>query len=385
MIARIRPETQYTLLLQSIFSGRDYKTILAAELKAYFGVEEVLFTNGGRVGLYYLLKALPQRKVYLPAYTCWAVPEAIRHAGKELVFVDIKLTDYNMDIDKLSEILASDSIILATHQFGIPCDMDAINTLAKEKKCLVLEDNAAGFGSTYKGKKTGTFSPASIISFEFSKTLTCGKGGAVLFNDRDLYLKVKEIYDRETTPPRYPETIVNLSSLAGYLLITNNNFYDVTHWLFDKTKGITTGYPPPDSVETSAHYRSGFDNVRAKLTHCGMKYIDQVIARKIGIAKYYLDELATYEKIALPAYPDDKVPVFMRFPVRINDVSKEDFYTKCVKKRVDLAFTFSYSCEPDIHRAPHSHKAAETVLNLPVYSKLTDNDLQKIKEVILTA
>ena len=81
--------------------------------------------------MYYLLKALPQKKVYLPAYTCWAVPAAIKHAGKELVYVDINLADYNMDVDKLIEIPGTpDSIILATHQFGIPCDIEAIKTIA---------------------------------------------------------------------------------------------------------------------------------------------------------------------------------------------------------------------------------------------------------------
>jgi len=385
MIARIRPESRYTHLFQSLFAGAGYKNALEEELKAYFGVKEILLTHGGRIGLYYLLKALPQKKVYLPAYTCWAVPDAIKRAGKELEYVDIKLDDYNMDIEKLMDCVTPGSVILATHQFGIPCDIEAFKTIAKDRNCLVLEDNAAGFGSTFKEQKTGSFTPASIISFEFSKTLTCGQGGAVLFNDRELFLKVKEIYERETKAPRYPETIGHLSSLAGYLLITNNNFYDVTHWLFDKTKGTTTGYPPPNPDETSAHYRSGFDNVRAKLTHYGMKDIDQVISRRTEIAKFYLDELAACEKIALPDYPDYKLPVFMRFPVRVKDIRKEDFYTKCVKKGVDLAFTFSYSCEPDIRRAPHSHQAAETVLNLPVYSKLTDNDLQKIKEVILTA
>ncbi len=78
-----------------------------------------------------------------------------------------------------------------------------------------------------------------------------------------------------------------------------------------------------------------------------MKDIDQVISRRTGIAKFYLDELAACERIALPAYPDYKSPVFMRFPVRVKDVRKADFYAKCVKKGVDLAFTFSYSCEPD--------------------------------------
>ncbi len=102
MIARIRPETRYAHLFRSLYAGAVYQNMLEEKLKAYFGVEEVLLTHGGRVGLYYLLKALPQKKVYLPAYTCWAVPDAIKRAGKELEYVDIKLEDYNMDVEKLS-------------------------------------------------------------------------------------------------------------------------------------------------------------------------------------------------------------------------------------------------------------------------------------------
>jgi dTDP-4-amino-4,6-dideoxygalactose transaminase len=344
----------------------------------------VLLTQGGRVGLYYLLKALPHKKVYLPAYTCWAVPDAIRLAGKESVFVDIKLTDYNMDIDKLSDILAPDSIILATHQFGIPCDMEAINTLAEEKKCLVLEDNAAGFGSTYKGKQTGTFSAASIISFEFSKTLTCGIGGAVLFNDRDLYLKAQNICNDKTRKTGSLETLKYIATIAGYLLSTNRVFYNLTHLLFSRTKGLTTGLPPLSSSEVNEHFFTTFDNVRAKLVHCGMKDIDRVIKRKIEISKYYLSHLADCKNIVLPAYTEEKSPVFMRFPVRMKTMNKEAFYANCVRKGLDLAFTFSYSCDSDAARFLNSTKAAETILNLPIYSKLSDNDLQKIKEVILS-
>ena len=72
----------------------------------------------------------------------------------------------------------------------------------------------------------------------------------------------------------------------------------------------------------------------------------------------------------------------MRFPIRIEKVRKEDFYVKCVKEGLDLAFTFSYICEPDPRRVPHSQKASETVLNLPAYSSLSDEDLYKVANII---
>ena len=384
MIARIRPEVKYAHLLRSLLTGADYRKRLEEELKAYFGVKEVLLTQGGRVGLYYLLRVLPQKKVYLPSYTCWAVPEAILHADKKLEYVDIKPADYNMDVDKLRKAIVPHSVIIATHQFGIPCDIEEIAALAGENDCLVLEDNAAGFGSTYKGKRTGSFGAAGIISFEFSKTLTCGKGGAILFNDRDLYLKVKNLYAAEIRKSRYLEALKHILYVLGYSVATNKALFNITHFLFSKTKGLTTGYPDYDTTEMSDLYLSDFDDVRAKLTLFGMKDIDRVTGRKREIVEFYLRELADCDKIELPVYPDYKSPVFMRFPFRVTSGKKEDFYARCAGKGLDLAFTFSYSCDSDRERSPHSWMAADTVLNLPVYSKLSQGDLQAIKNVMLT-
>jgi dTDP-4-amino-4,6-dideoxygalactose transaminase len=72
----------------------------------------------------------------------------------------------------------------------------------------------------------------------------------------------------------------------------------------------------------------------------------------------------------------------MRFPVRINGGRKEDFYARCARMGLDMAFTFSYSCDANMERYPNSCRAAATVLNLPVYSKLSDKDLQTIKKIL---
>jgi len=72
----------------------------------------------------------------------------------------------------------------------------------------------------------------------------------------------------------------------------------------------------------------------------------------------------------------------MRFPFRVKLGHKENFYKMCVKNGLDLAFTFSYSCDENRKMYPNSCIAAESVLNLPVYSRLTNNDLETIKKVI---
>jgi len=383
MIARIRPETRYAHLFRSLFTGADYKYRLEEELKDYFGVAEVLLTEAGRVGLYYLLKALPQKRVYLPAYTCWAVPEAVRLAGKEPVYVDIRLNDYNMDVARLAEQLVPDSIILATHQFGIPCDIEAILALAGERNCLVLEDNAAGFGSTYNGEKTGRFGSAGILSFEYSKVLCCGKGGAILFNDADLYARVKQLHDRDVDKGGVLDRVRPLLSLFGYLLLTAKPVFPLTHKLFSRAKGETTGYPGEEPGAPARHYLTAFDNLRGTLAYHGMLAIDTLAERRKEIADFYLNELQESKTIDLPDFPDDKSPVFMRFPVRVKTMEKQRFYEKCVSAGVDLAFTFSYSCAADADAFPGAHRAAKTVLNLPLYSRLTRADVEKVRDVIL--
>ena len=132
------------------------------------------------------------------------------------------------------------------------------------------------------------------------------------------------------------------------------------------------------------HYHASLDKARAKLAHCGMKDIDRVINRKTAIANYYLRELAGLPKDCSASLSRGKSAGFHEVSCPGKELQQRRFYTRCVKQGLDLAFTFSYSCAPDIEKFPHAVSAAETVLNLPVYSKLTDNDLQKIKDVIVS-
>jgi dTDP-4-amino-4,6-dideoxygalactose transaminase len=131
-------------------------------------------------------------------------------------------------------------------------------------------------------------------------------------------------------------------------------------------------------------YLYDFDDMRAKLVFTSMGEIDRIVKRKNEVAEFYLKELRDYTKMSLPVYPDNKVPIFMRFPVRINDGQKEDFYARCARMGLDMAFTFSYSCDANEARYPNSCRAAATVLNLPVYSKLSNKDLLTIKKILAT-
>ena len=123
--------------------------------------------------------------------------------------------------------------------------------IADERQCVVIEDNAAAFGSEIRGKKTGGFAPAGIISFENSKTVVSGKGGAILFNDRQMFDQVREIYNREVRPVGFWQSLRHLVMATGYAYATHQAIYRLTYALFRPIRGasrLKKAFDPRDSA-----------------------------------------------------------------------------------------------------------------------------------------
>ena len=123
MIPRTKVNYSAGELLHALFvseSAARHRDTLKARLRELFGFEHVLLTPSGRAALYFLLRALPQTRVIVPAYTCKAVVEAARLAEKDVVHVEIEPEGFNMDVRQLEPLLDNNCIVIATHQFGIP-------------------------------------------------------------------------------------------------------------------------------------------------------------------------------------------------------------------------------------------------------------------------
>lgn len=381
MIPLLRSEISIVDVIKSALHYRGYGQTLQTELVGYFGVKQALLTHSGRTGLYFLLKALPQKKVYLPAYNCWVVTEAVRYAKKEIEYVDINLDDYTMDVAKLAEVLVPESIIIATHQFGIPCNIEAILEVAKQRKCFVIEDNAPAFGSEYKGKKTGSFCDASFISFDYSKLLVSGKGGAVLFNDEELYHRVKTIHDNEIKLPGFFKSLKHMLIALSYSYATHELFYPLTYVLFKKIRGLNKSFPSYNFGDQNESYRYGYDDMRAKLAYLGMKRLEKTIQRRKEILDCYLKEVVRNENIIPINLPDYIEPVMLKLPFRLKNSDREYFYKKCLKKGLDIAFLFPYFYEKNGRACLNARIAADQAMALPIYSSLKEADLLKIKGV----
>lgn len=137
-------------------------------------------------------------KVVVPSFTYIASANAVEYTGAEVVFCDIDLQTFNIDIHKLSEILAKDKTIKAimpVNLFGLCVNLNAICALAKEYNISVVEDSACGFDSWLDGKHSGTFGHVGCFSFHPRKSITTGEGGMIITDDKTIYEKVSQLCD----------------------------------------------------------------------------------------------------------------------------------------------------------------------------------------------
>jgi dTDP-4-amino-4,6-dideoxygalactose transaminase len=146
-----------------------------------------------------LLDAKPGDEVIIPSFCFVSVANAFVLRGATPVFADMRPDTLNIDETKLERHLTKRTkAIVVMHYAGIGCEMDAILDLARRFSVAVVEDNAHGLFSTYKGKQLGTFGCLATQSFHETKNFTCGEGGALLINDAGYNARAEIIWEKGT-------------------------------------------------------------------------------------------------------------------------------------------------------------------------------------------
>ena len=161
----------------------EFETAFAVRHGARFCVT----TANGSTTLETALRALgigPGDEVIVPPYTFVATAAAVRTVGATPVFADVELDTWNLSIPALeAAISARTKAIIPVHFGGLPVDFDSLLPLAERHDVAVIEDAAHAHGSSWKGRPVGALGAVGSFSFQTSKNLTAGEGGALLTND----------------------------------------------------------------------------------------------------------------------------------------------------------------------------------------------------------
>jgi dTDP-4-amino-4,6-dideoxygalactose transaminase len=161
---------------------------LELQLKSYLGLEHLLFLSNGTIALQIAIKALKLKgDIITTPFSYVATTSSIVWENCNPVFVDIDEKSLNINPSLIeSAITKNTSAILATHVYGNPCDIDAIEKVAKEHNLKVIYDAAHCFGTTYKGKSVFEYGDISTASFHATKLFHTIEGGAVFTKSPEL-------------------------------------------------------------------------------------------------------------------------------------------------------------------------------------------------------
>ncbi len=165
---------------------------LELKLKEYLHLPHLLFLNNGTVALQIAIKALELKgEIITTPFTYIATTSSIVWEGCKPVFTDIDEKSFNIDAEKIeAAITKNTSAIIATHVYGNPCDIDAIQAIASKHNLKVIYDAAHCFGTTYKGKSVFAYGDISTTSFHATKLFHTVEGGAVFTSDDKLLKKM---------------------------------------------------------------------------------------------------------------------------------------------------------------------------------------------------
>jgi perosamine synthetase len=157
---------------------------------ALTGAGQTLATSSGTAALIISVNVLgvqPGDEVIVPPYTFVATVNAVLRVHALPVFVDTDPETFQIDHTKLEgAINPATRAIMPVHLGGNVCDLDAIGAIASRHKIPVIEDACQAILAEWKGRKVGTYGATGCFSFQASKNLNSGEGGAVLFNDEEL-------------------------------------------------------------------------------------------------------------------------------------------------------------------------------------------------------
>lgn len=202
-------------------------------------------------------------EVIMPAFTIISCAMAVTKLGAVPVLVDSDIHTWNMNVYEIeSKITPRTKAIMIVHIYGLPSEAENVLALAKKYDLKVIEDAAEMHGQTYKGKPCGSFGDISTFSFYPNKHITTGEGGMVVTDDEGLAERCR--------------------------MLRNLCFRKDVRYVHD---------------EISDNYR--FTNLQAAVGLAQIERLDEFVARKRAMGKYYTEQLKDIEGIILPIEKTD--------------------------------------------------------------------------------
>jgi len=343
----LAPLEEYTGLLTDVWASgilthngpkvRELEKLLSEKL----AVPHLISVTNGTIAIQLAIRALGLKgEIITTPFTWVATASAITWEGCTPVFVDINPATFNIDPRKIERAITKKTVaILPVHVFGNPCDITAIEKIAKKHKLKVIYDAAHALFVNYKGRSIMRYGDISATSFHATKIFNTGEGGACITDDGALFNRLKRL------------------RFFGH----NEEKEIVDDGLNGKM--------------TELHAALGLANLR---------YADRVLEKRKKIYELYRTELGRlvgWQKFDPKSYNYSYMPVLFKDEKELLRVEKALNAQNIFPRRY---FYPSLNTVPLFNsgRMPVSENIASRVLCLPSYHGLTGKEQKKIAGII---
>ena len=324
---------------------------------------ECIAVNSATAGLHLALEACgigPGDEVITTTHTFTATAEVVRYLGADVVLVDIDPLTLNID-PKLVEaaITPRTKCIIPVHFAGLAVDMIAILDLARKHGLRVVEDAAHALPTTLERELIGTMgSDATVFSFYANKTMTTGEGGMLVTRNAELAKRARVMRLHG----------MNRDAFDRFTAKTPSWYYEI----------VAPGF------------KYNMTDIAAALGIHQLKRLPAFQQRREQIARAYNEAFADLPLILPPEAPEGDVHSWHLYVLRLSDeleIERDVFIERmyalgvgCSVHYIPLHLHPYWRERYELRQGqfPHSQKAFERMLSIPLYTAMTDADVQRV-------
>jgi len=295
---------EFGILLRNLFKKYENMWVSRFEKKfaCFIGTKYAISTSSGREAMVLILKALNLSKgdeIIVPAYTLKDLVRIINSMGLVAVPADIDCRTFNISCEEIvKKITPRTKIILATHIFGVPCEIEKILEIARRHSIHVVEDCAHSVGSEINGRRTGSFGEAAFFSFDTIKPVNTYGGGIVTTNNEQLASRIRHQVFKRNKKVQLPVKKI----IAAYLesILSSTIFLLPFLWLLASSWLGKKIYDFYRKIQQISAPKDSFTDFQAYIGLKKLSALSERIAKRnklAGLFKARLNKKIVFQKI----------------------------------------------------------------------------------------
>ena len=340
-----------------------------AEFAAYVGAKHAVAVNSCTAAMHLALEAIGLQRgdeVITSPYTFAATAEVVRYFDARPVFVDVNADDLNIRPDLIEDAITERTkAIIPVHIAGLPADLDSIHQVARRHNLPVIEDAAHAFPTQYQGRMIGGLSEFTCFSFYATKTITTGEGGMIC-TDNDHWAER-----------------CRMMALHGISKDAWKRYTADGSWYYEI---IAPGY------------KYNLTDIAAAMGLIQLRKAERMWQRRREIAQRYNAAFSALSQLQIPAEQSQSQHAWHLYMLRLNleqlRLDRAQFFTELKRRNIGASVHFiplhvhpyyreTYGYRPEDF--PVAYREYQREISLPIYSKMSDDDVRDVIESVSQA